>query len=141
MRRRDFIALLGGAAASPAIPLASKAQEANRIYRIGFLTAGLREAAQYVAFFDELRMTGFIDGQNLAVAGGGFSLRDEQLAEAAAAIVKSAPDAIISAGPVATRAAQAATKTIPILALSDNMVDEGLVLSLSRPGGNTTGFP
>ncbi len=139
MRRRDFIALLGGAAASPAIPLASKAQEANRIYRIGFLTAGPREAAQYVAFFDELRMTGFIDGQNLAVAGRGFGLRNEQLSEAAATIVKSAPDAIISAGPVATRAAQAATKTIPILALSDNMVDEGLVLSLSRPGGNTTG--
>src|SRR5207247_5293016 len=77
--------------------------------------------------------------RNLAVVGGGFGLRDEQLSEAAATIVKSAPDAIISAGPVATRAAQAATKTIPILALSDNMVDEGLVLSLSRPGGNTTG--
>ena len=81
MRRRDFIALLGGAAASPAIPLASKAQEANRIYRIGFLTAGPREAAQYVAFFDELRMTGFIDGQNLAVVGGGFGLRNEQLSD------------------------------------------------------------
>src|SRR5207247_5293017 len=84
MRRRDFIALLGGAAASPAIPLASKAQEANRIYRIGFLTAGLREAAQYVAFFDELRMTGFIEtlpslGEDLAFAMNSFPRQRRRL--------------------------------------------------------------
>jgi putative ABC transport system substrate-binding protein len=141
MNRREFIALISGVTVAPSLllPLTVGAQQAGRMYRIGFLTAGPREAAQYVAFFDELRMAGFIDGQNLAVAADGFGLRNEQLSEAAAAIVKSAPDAIISAGPVATRAAQAATKTIAILALSDNMVEEGLVLSLARPGGNTTG--
>src|SRR5260221_4846101 len=64
------------------------AQEAGHIYRIGFLTAGLREAVQYVAFFDELRMAGFIEGQNLALVAGGFGVRNEQLSEAAAAIME-----------------------------------------------------
>jgi putative ABC transport system substrate-binding protein len=137
MRRREFIALLGSAVVE--WPLAARAQEVGRTYRIGFLTGGPHEAAHIIAFFDELRMPGFIDGQNLAVVAGGFGLRNEQLSEAAAALVKSAPDAIVSAGPVATRAAQAATKTIPILATSDDMVGDGLVPSLARPGGNTTG--
>ena len=137
MKRREFIRLLGGMAA--VMPLRLNAQEAGRIYRIGFLTAGLRQAAHYDAFFDELRMAGFIEGQNLAVAADGFNLRNERLTAAAAAIVKSAPDAIISAGPVATRSAQAATKTIPILALSDNIVEEGLVSSLARSGGAVLG--
>jgi hypothetical protein len=116
-----------------------RAQEPGRNYRIGFLTGNPREAAPHIAFFDELRMSGFIDGQNLAVIAGGFGVRNEQVSAAAAAIVQSAPDAIVSAGPVATRAAQAATKTIPILATSDDMVGGGLVPSLRRPGGNTTG--
>ena len=94
MRRREFIRLLGTAAV---MPLRLNAQEAGRIYRIGLLTAGLRQATQYDAFFDELRMAGFIDGQNVAVATDGFNLRNEQLTEAAAAIVKAAPDAIITA--------------------------------------------
>jgi len=137
MRRRDFIKGIAGSAA--AWPLAVRAQEPGRNYRIGFLTGNPREAAPHIAFFDELRMSGFIDGQNLAVIAGGFGVRNEQVSAAAAAIVQSAPDAIVSAGPVATRAAQAATKTIPILATSDDMVGGGLVPSLRRPGGNTTG--
>jgi signal transduction histidine kinase len=132
MRRRQFITLLGGAAVSLTMPLPLAAQEAGRSYRIGFLTGGLREAAHIIAFFEELRSLGFNDGQNLAVVAGGFGLRGEQFAEAAAALVKSAPDAIVSTGPVATRAAQAATKTISILASSDDMVGDGLVPSLLR---------
>jgi putative ABC transport system substrate-binding protein len=139
MRRRQFITLLGGAAVSLTMPLPLAAQEAGRSYRIGFLTGGPREAAHIIAFFEELRSLGFNDGQNLAVVAGGFGLRGEQFAEAAAALVKSAPDAIVSTGPVATRAAQAATKTISILASSDDMVGDGLVPSLRRPAGNTTG--
>jgi putative tryptophan/tyrosine transport system substrate-binding protein len=139
MRRREFIAGLGSAAVSLAIPLPLAAQEAGRIYRIGFLNGGPRETALFTAFFEELRHLGFNDGQNLAVVAGGFGLRDEQFAEAAAALVKSAPDAIVSTGPAATRAAQAATKTIAILASSDDMVGDGLVPSLRLPGGNTTG--
>jgi putative ABC transport system substrate-binding protein len=73
------------------------------------------------------------------VIEGGFGLRNEQLAEVAAALVKASPDAIVTAGPIASRAAQVATKTIPILAASDNMVGDGLVPSIRRPGSNTTG--
>jgi putative ABC transport system substrate-binding protein len=86
-----------------------------------------------------LRGLGFIEGQNFIVIASGFGLRNEQLAEAAAALVKASPDAIVTAGPIASRAAQAATKTIPILASADDMVGDGLVPSLRRPGSNTTG--
>ncbi len=61
------------------------------------------------------------------------------MAEAAAALVKSAPDAIVTAGPIATRAAQAATKTIAIVGSADDMVEDGLVSSMRHPGSNTTG--
>src|SRR3974390_2623978 len=101
MKRREFIAGLGGAAVSLAMPLPLAAQEAGRIYRIGFLNGGPRETALFTAFFEELRSLGFNDGQNLGVLAGGFGLRDEQFAEAAAALVKSAPDAIVSTGPAA----------------------------------------
>jgi putative ABC transport system substrate-binding protein len=137
MKRREFITLIGGAAA--AWPLAARAQEARRTYRIAILTGTPREAPQNVACFDELRRLGFIEGQNLAVDPRGFGLREQQFRETAATIVKSAPDAIITAGGPSTRAAQEATKTIPILGTADDMVAEGLVASLARPGGNTTG--
>ena len=139
LKRREFIALLGGAVASVSTPLPFRAQEAGRIYRIGFVSAAPREEALYVAFFEELRGLGFVEDQNLTVIPGGFGIRNELLSELAAALVKAAPDAIIAAGPIATRAAQAATKTIPILAASDDMVADGLVPSMRRPGGNTTG--
>jgi putative tryptophan/tyrosine transport system substrate-binding protein len=137
MKRREFITLLGGAAA--AWPLSGRAQEAGRTYRIAILTGTPREAPQNVACFDELRRLGFIEGQNLAVDPRGFGLREQQFRETAATIVKSAPDAIVTAGGPSTRAAQDATKTIPILGTADDMVAEGLVASLARPGGNTTG--
>jgi putative tryptophan/tyrosine transport system substrate-binding protein len=138
VKRREVITLLGTAAA--AWPLAARAQEVGRTYRVGFLAPRPRNAPEYVAILDELQLFGFVEGRNLTVIAGGFGLRNEQLADAAATIVRSAPDAIVSNGSVATRAAQRATKTIPIVATSDNMVGEGLVLSLARPGGNTTGL-
>ena len=136
MRRREFIGFLGSAAV--ASPLAAMAQETGRTYRLGFVATTTREEAWFTAFFEELRGLGFIEGQNLTVIPNGFAVPNDLLSELAAAQVKAAPDVIIAAGPVATRAAQAATKTIPILAASDNMVTEGLVPSMRRPGGNTT---
>ena len=136
MRRREFITLLGGTAASVSTPLPLFAQEAGRIYRIGFVSAAPREEAWYTAFFEELRGLGFVEGQNLTVISGGFGVRNELLGEVAAALVRAAPNAIVAAGPIAARAAQAATKTIPT---SDDMVGDGLVPSMRRPGGNTTG--
>jgi putative ABC transport system substrate-binding protein len=139
MRRREFITLLGGTAASVSTPLPLCAQEAGRIYRIGFVSGPAREDTVFIAFFEELRGLGFIEGQNLTVIAGGFGLRNEQFTQAAAEIAKAAPDAICTTGAVATRAVQAATRTIPILASADDMVGDGLVPSMRRPGGNTTG--
>jgi putative ABC transport system substrate-binding protein len=138
MQRRDFIAFLGGAAAT--WPLAARGQEFGRIYRVGALIVSPRDAPHHVAFFDELRRLGFIDGQNLAVDVGGYSLSVERFAGHAADLVKGQVDVILATGDEAVRNAQRATTTIPILAITDDMVGQGLVHSLAKPGGNTTGI-
>jgi ABC-type uncharacterized transport system substrate-binding protein len=144
MNRRALITLLGGAAASGVSwPLAGHAQEAGRIYRLGFLVQISRGAPGLVAFFDELRLAGFIEGQNLVVIpDSGFDVGNEppdRLAERAVAVVKAMPDAIVSGADLATRALQQATRTIPLIGMTEDMVAAGLVSSLARPGGNTTG--
>jgi putative tryptophan/tyrosine transport system substrate-binding protein len=138
MRRRKFITLLGGAAV--AWPMAVRAQTPGRTYRIGYLTASPRGGPATLAFVDELRLAGFIEGQNLNVLVYGVGVEDSRLATEAAALVKAAPDAIFAPGFVHAKAAQIATKTIPILALSEDLVAEGLVSSMARPDGNTTGI-
>jgi ABC-type uncharacterized transport system substrate-binding protein len=138
MKRREFISLLGGAVA--AWPLAVTAQEPGRAYRLGLLVRNPRDTPEWLAFFDELRLSGFIEGQNLALVAGGFDVPIEQFASRAAAIVKGAPDVIISVGDVATRVVREATSTIPIVVMAEDMVAAGLVASLARPGGNVTGI-
>jgi putative tryptophan/tyrosine transport system substrate-binding protein len=137
MKRREFITLIGGAAA--ALPLAARAQEPGRTYRLGSLHLSPRDAPHHVAFFQELRRLGFIEGQNLAVDVRGYGLRIEQLVEHAAELVKAQVDVILCGGDVATHAAQQVKTTIPILAVTDDMVGQGLTRSLAEPGGNTTG--
>src|SRR5215831_5605345 len=136
MRRRAFIAGLGSAAAWP---LVTSAQERGLIYRIGFLIPFGRETPTVGLFLDELRLNGFIEGQNLAVVPGGFNVRTEQIAQAVAALVNAAPDVIFTGPDIYTRTIQGATRTIPIIALSGDFIEAGLVASLARPGGNTTG--
>ena len=136
MRRREFIMLLGGAAAWP---LAARAQEAARTYRLGGLTFSPRDGPHYVALLDELRRFGLIEGRNLAVDWRGYGLRAEQFPAIAVQLVKAKADVILCTGDVAVRAAQEATTTIPILGVTDDMVGSGLVRSLAQPGGNTTG--
>jgi putative ABC transport system substrate-binding protein len=92
MKRREFITLLGGAAA--AWPLVARAQQPAHVYRLGVMVGQARDSAMVAAFFDELRVLGFIEGQNLAIVAGGFGLRDEQRPALAAEVVKSAPDVI-----------------------------------------------
>ena len=138
MKRRDFIVLLGSA--SMAWPLAAQSQEAGRTYRLGGLSAGPREAPYFVAMFENLRRLGFIEGQNLTVDWHAFALRIDQVSDFAAELVKAKVDVILASGDLATRAAQRATPTIPILATADDMVRSGLVSSLARPEGNTTGI-
>ena len=135
MKRREFITLLGGAAA--AWPRAARAQQAGKVYRIGVLTPF--PADVLAPWFNELRQLGFVQGHNLTVDGRGFSSSYEQLPAIAAELVSAEPDAIACAGDEAIRAAQALTQTIPIVATTDDMVGSGLVRSLSHPGGNTTG--
>jgi putative tryptophan/tyrosine transport system substrate-binding protein len=137
LRRREFITLLGGSAV--AWPLAARPQEAGRIYRLGTLNLSPRSAPNHVAFYAELQRLGFNAGQNLVVDERGYGLHVEQLADHAAEIVKAQVDVINATGDLAIRAAQQATKTIPILAFTDDMVGSKFVSSLAKPGGNTTG--
>jgi ABC-type uncharacterized transport system substrate-binding protein len=120
-------------------PLAARAQEPGRTYRLGTLYASPRAAPHHVAFFDELRQVGFTLGENLHVDARGFGLRTDRFADIARELVNAKVDIILCGGDPATRAAQRATATIPILAITDDMVGSGLVRSLANPGGNTTG--
>ena len=137
MRRREFMVLLGGTAA--AWPLAASAQEAGRTYRLGVVSGSPRNAPFAVAMFDELRRLGFIEGQNLTIDWRSYGTRADLIPEIVAQLVKAHVDVIYAAGVTATRAAQQATKTIPILAITDDMVGSGLVNSMARPDGNITG--
>ena len=138
MRRRDLLGFIGGAAV--AWPHAMHAQEAGRIYRLGVMTSTLRIAGSPIlAFFDELRVFGFVEGQNLTVDGR-YGLRDEQVPEIAAAIAKSPPDVIYCASLPQMRAAHEAMRAVPIVGLSQDMLTTGLVKSFARPGGNITGI-
>jgi putative tryptophan/tyrosine transport system substrate-binding protein len=137
MRRREFIVFIGTAVG---FPLAARAQEKGRLYRLGSLHHSQRSAPNHVAFYEELKRQGFVEGQNLLVDEQGYGLRVEQLSEHAAELVKVPVDVIICAGDEAVRAAQQATKTIPILANATDMIGRGFVRSLANPDGNTTGF-
>jgi ABC-type uncharacterized transport system substrate-binding protein len=139
MQRREFITLLGGAAATLS-PIAAWAQEAGRKYRIGVLTFLSREATTFVAAIDELRSFGFIEGQNLVVDERGFGRRADEFSSIAMQLAESRVDAIVASGGPTIRAAQAATRTIPIIGIADDMVLEGHVRSLANHGGNTTGI-
>ena len=136
MRRRSFLLVIGGGAIWP---LAAVAQPAARVYRLGCLFAAPRDAPHHNAFFSELRRAGFVEGQNLVVDWRGYGLGVEQFDQHAAELVKAGVDVIAAGGDSAVRAAQHATTEIPILALTDDMVGQGFVRSLAKPGGNTTG--
>ena len=136
MRRREFIALMG---ASVAWPFAALAQQAGRTYRLGCLLASPRDSSRNVAFFDELRRLGFIEGQNLTVEYRAYAQHVDLIPQYAAELVKARVDVIVATGDETVRAIQKATKTIPIVALVGDMLGSGLVTSLARPDGNTTG--
>lgn len=140
MRRREFITLIGSAAAVSlhCLPVA-RAQEPGRIYRLGVITGAARQAPRNVAFFDELNGLGFVEEQNLKIVAGGFEVRSNQFAEVAAKVAKSAPDVIFCVGDPATRAAKESTRTAAIVSLSSDMVADGFVGSLAHQGGNITG--
>ena len=123
VNRREFITLTG---ASVAWPFAAMAQEPGRTYRLGVLFAGSRSGDVVSAFFDGVRSQGFIEGQNLTVIYHALGMNSDLLPEWVAELVKARVDVIAVAGNSAIRAAQGATKTIPILAITDDVVGTGL---------------
>jgi ABC-type uncharacterized transport system substrate-binding protein len=135
MRRRDIIVGL----ASALLASGTRAQQAGRVYWVGPLSPLHRDDPPYVALFNELRRRGFIEERNLKVDPRGYGLRGEQFSAVATELVNAGVDLILATGDVAIRAAQKATATIPILGSADDMVGSGLVGSMARPGGNTTG--
>ena len=134
MRRRNFIGLLGSAAAWP---FGARAQEPGRIYRIGFLGSGPRD--NYFPVFEPLRRAGFIEGQNLIVDWRAFAQRVDKMPELARELVEGKPDVIYASGDLAISALLRATVTIPIVGVTEDMVGSGLVKSLARPDTNLTG--
>jgi putative tryptophan/tyrosine transport system substrate-binding protein len=136
MRRREFIALMG---ASAAWPFAAMAQEPRRTYRLGCLWAVPRDTPIATAFVDEFRRLGFIEGQNLTVEFRTFGEHPDLISQYATELVQARVDVLTTGSTAAIRALQQATKTVPIVALTDDMLGSGLVNSLARPDGNLTG--
>jgi putative ABC transport system substrate-binding protein len=143
MRRRDFITLLGGAAAT--WPLAARAQQPKRMRRIGVLLSTAADDpesfARTASFLKGLQQLGWIEGRNLRIdirwAAGDAELYRKYAAE----LVALAPDVILASSSPTVAALQAATRTVPIVfAHAVDPVGAGFVDSLARPGGNATGF-
>ena len=134
MNRREFIASIGSLALSP---IAAQAQDASRVYRLGVLIPATRASVE--PFFDELRVNGFVEGQNLVVTGR-YSVRAEQIAESVAELMKTEPEVILCGPESYLRVLHAATRTIPLDSMSEDLVGEGFVASLAKPGGNITGI-
>ena len=143
MKRREFITILGGAAV--AWPLALRAQQADRMRRIGLLIqlaeADLEGQARVAAFREGLQKLGWRIGDNLRIGYRWGTSNDERARAAATELLKMAPDAISANSSVALRAAQQATRTVPIVFTTViEPVTQGFVSSLAHPGGNITGF-
>jgi putative tryptophan/tyrosine transport system substrate-binding protein len=140
MRRRQFIALLGGAAA--AWPLSARAQQSSKLSTIGFLgaTTASFQSQHIAAFVRRLRELGWIEGHTVAIEYRWAEGRPERFAEIATEFVRLKVDVIVTLGG-AVLAAKQATSVIPIVfASAGDPVGGGLVASLARPGGNITGL-
>jgi putative ABC transport system substrate-binding protein len=140
MRRRQFIAGLGSAAAWPVV---ARAQQQAKLPTIGFLGSATAstESERVAAFAQRLRELGWIDGRNVAIEYRWSEGRNERYAEIAAEFVRLKVEVIVTQGTVPALAAMHATSVIPIVfAGSGAPVASGLVASLARPGGNVTGL-
>lgn len=140
MRRREFIALLGGATAWP---IAVHAQQERKVATIGLLGSGTAAAQSQwtAAFVQRMRELGWIEGRNLTIEYRWAEGHDERLRELASELVQLKVDLIVTHNTPPPLAAKQATSTIPIVfATAGDPVGTGIVASLARPGGNITGL-
>jgi putative tryptophan/tyrosine transport system substrate-binding protein len=144
MKRRAFITLLGGAAAI--WPLAARAQQPERIRRVGVLAGGAENdvaaQAQFAAFRESLLKLGWSEGRNIELDVRWVGVDGERRRVNAAEMVSRAPDVILASGAPIAMAVKQETAKIPIVfASGSDPVRNGLVTNLARPEGNITGFP
>jgi ABC-type uncharacterized transport system substrate-binding protein len=140
MRRRQFITLLGGAAAWP---LAARAQQPGNLPTIGFMgeSTPTGQRQWVAAFAQRLSERGWIEGRNVAIEYRWAEGRNERFPEIVDEFVRLKVDVIVTQGTPAVIAAKRATAVIPVVfAIAGNPVTNGLVASLARPGGNVTGL-
>jgi putative tryptophan/tyrosine transport system substrate-binding protein len=142
MRRREFITLIGGAAAWP---LVARAQQNGRMRRIGVLMSYAADdpagQARLLAFAQELAQSGWIDGRNVRIDVRWGAVDPERIRSYAAELVALAPDVIVASGSAIVGSLLQATRAVPIVfAQVAEPVGAGFVQTLSRPGGNATGF-
>jgi putative tryptophan/tyrosine transport system substrate-binding protein len=141
MKRRQFVTLLGGVAAWP---VAARAQQSGAVARIGFLQTARLESPEARANFDAFRQglaaLGYIEGQNIVIEQRGADGQINRLSGLASELVNLKVEVIVAGGTPGSRAAQQTTTTIPIVATAmGDPVQDGIVASLARPGGNITG--
>jgi len=139
MKRRHFITLLG---AATAWPLAARAQQTGKIYRIGFLANDPAIPTQPVgqAFLDGLREDGFIEGKNIVIERRFTEGRLDRYADLVTELLRLEMDVLVTSAEEATLAAKRATTRIPIVMMNvSDPLGQGIVASLARPAGNITG--
>jgi ABC-type uncharacterized transport system substrate-binding protein len=139
-RRRFLLTSLAGALAAP---LAAGAQQAGKVYRVGFLSNGWSTASSQVvaAFRQGLRELAWVEGQNIVIEYRWAEGKSDRLPDLTAELVRLRVDVLVASGAAATRAAKEATTTIPIVSVGvQDPVALGAVQSLARPRGNITGL-
>jgi putative tryptophan/tyrosine transport system substrate-binding protein len=140
MTRREFISLVGGAAA---LPVVARAQQPGKVWRIGFLSGTSRSAVSglYDAFVQGMREHGYVDGKDYAIEWRSAWENYERVPEIAAEFVRLKVDVIVTALGAALPTLKRTITTIPVvMAFSTDPVGNGLVVSLAQPGGNMTGL-
>jgi putative ABC transport system substrate-binding protein len=135
VRRRKFITLLGGAAAWP---LAARAQQGERVRRIGLLLVAGAEPLG--PFREALGDLGYFEGKNIEIEVRSAQGQDARLPELAAELVRSRVDVIVAVQTPAAHAAKNATRDIPIVVMAGDPIATGLISNLARPDGNLTGL-
>jgi len=141
MRRREFMAVVGGVAASP---FAVRAQQRTKTKRIAIAAPAVKVAdmgsdPNFGTFFEELKRLGYVEGTNLIVDRYSAEGKFDRYGDLAREVVSTHPDLIATTGAPLTLRFKAATSTIPIVTTTGDPIRQGIVSSIARPGGNITG--